>query len=175
MTPNKTNERFAQHTTMNQIRTHSTGRENAGPPSIYALSLRVADNGNERTELAKQISDKITGNKGDGDGCCGRRGSFTATRGRKTTDDQVGTVASRTTTMGGAQKVRLAGDHVRNERTERSVCPEPSSDIVRPCRDAEPQYHQKVNNVLELYLFCRKRSIETQTAVTCDCIDSRFR
>ena len=33
------------------------------------MSLRVADSesGNEGTELAKQISDKIVGNKGDGD------------------------------------------------------------------------------------------------------------
>ena len=44
---------------MNRIHTHRTGREKVGPLSIYALSLRVADSGNEGTELAKQISDKI--------------------------------------------------------------------------------------------------------------------
>ena len=56
-----------RHATTNQIHTHSTRRKNAGSPSNHALSSHVADSGNEGIELAEQISDKIAGNKGDGD------------------------------------------------------------------------------------------------------------
>ena len=57
---------LGRHTTA-QIHTHSTGQENVGSPSIYTLSLHVADTRNKGTELAKWISDKITRHKGDGD------------------------------------------------------------------------------------------------------------
>ena len=45
---------------------HPQHRAGECGPTIN-LRIEVVDSGNEGTELAKQISDKIAGNKGDGD------------------------------------------------------------------------------------------------------------
>ena len=158
-----------------------------GPLPIYALSLHVADSRNEETELAKQISDKIAGHKGDGDELTNKPFSDHNCKSNVSSklDVMYAANGAGASLPPGAGKRRgfyqplgessreienLTGVRVRGGLAEQSDRGEtghgrrplaPAPCAMPRCRAPIPSKGKQRRAV-----FCRKHSIETQTAVS---------